>query len=151
MSIRKRKGAPGRTVSLWTDFQQVHPVNPDDSPVELSTGETYWQNSFYRVMRIELESDKGLDGAVLLTVVRLDGRAVRDSRHLQRIKNELTDPEREAAEIFPPDSMVTDSSNKTHLFVTPAGVASIYVYEERLRRQGISPYQAVRGSGEDID
>jgi hypothetical protein len=143
MGIRKRN-APGRTVSLWTDFEQVYPVRiEDDTPVDLEDGETYWQNSFYTVMRKELEPERGMDGAVLLTIARRDGKAVRNSRHLQRIKNELTDPEREGAEVFPPESMVTDDSNRSYLFVTPVGVASIYVYEAKMR-QGLSPYDAVR-------
>ncbi len=137
MTVRRKKNAPGRTVSMWTAFDQVYPVSTvDDKPLEEVAGETYWRNSFYLVMRKALEPDKDLEGAVLLTIKQSHGKAIRDWKHFQRIKNELVDPEREAVEIFPPESMVTDISNEHHLFVTPVGVSSIYVFEEKMRQSG---------------
>lgn len=40
---------------------------------------------------------------------------------LQRIKNELTGPERVAVEVFPPVSQLIDSANMAHLWVYPSG------------------------------
>lgn len=47
---------------------------------------------------------------------------VRDWRHLQRIKNELCGPEREAVEIFPAESRLLDVANEYHLWVFPDGM-----------------------------
>ena len=45
-----------------------------------------------------------------------------DWRHFQRIKNELAGPEREAVEIYPPESQLVDTSNEFHLWVLPEGM-----------------------------
>lgn len=131
--------------SLWTDFVRVYP-HTDDGPLPEVDGETYWQNSFYLVFRKELEPELGLDGSVLLTLKRRDGKAIREWKHLQRVKNELVDPEREAVDIFPPQSMVTSMGNEHNLFVVPVGVSSIFVFEEKLRAEGLHGYGAIRGS-----
>lgn len=143
MARRKWK-QPKKTSSLWTDFQQVYPAREDGTRVDLERGETYWRNSFYLVFRKELEPDIGLQGSVLLRIRHNQDKAVRDWKHLQRIKNELAGSEREATEIFPPQSMLTSMDNEHHLFVTPVGVSSIYVYEEKVRAEGLSGYGLIR-------
>lgn len=130
---------PKKTSSLWTDFEQVYPMTQDHKPVELGAGESYWKNSFYLVFVKELEPERGREGGVRLSIKHNQGKAIREWKHLQRIKNELVGAEREAVEIFPPESMVTSLDNEHHLFVTPVGVSSIYVYEERVRSMGLSP------------
>ena len=147
--MASRKHLPGKTVSLWTDFQQVHPVNADGSRIELEEGETYWRNSFYLVFCKQLEPARGIEGAVRLTIKHNQGKAVREWKHLQRIKNEIVGAEREAVEIFPPESMLVDLSKEHHLFVTPVGVSSIYVYEEKMRAQGLHGYDILRGDESD--
>jgi len=125
---------PQKTTSLWTEFQQVYPVGADDEMIEMGEGESYWKNSFYLVFRKELDIEHGLDGAVRLSIKHNQGKAIREWKHLQRIKNELVGKEREAVEIFPPESMLTSLDNEHHLFVTPVGVSSIFVFEEKLLR-----------------
>lgn len=63
------------------------------------------------------------EGWAYITLKRFDRHAIRDWRHLQSIKNEVTDPEREALEIFPAESRLMDEANQYHLWVLPAGEA----------------------------
>jgi hypothetical protein len=121
---------PRKTSSLWTEFEQVYPIGYDDKPIEMGAGESWWKNSFYTVLKKDLD-----DGSVRLSIKHNQNKAIREWKHLQRIKNELVGAEREAVEIFPPESMLTSLDNQHHLFVTPEGVSSIYVYEEKMRQQ----------------
>jgi hypothetical protein len=144
--MSRKQNKPRKTTSLWSEFQQVWPLDEDRQPIELSEGESWWQNSFYTVFRKELAPEQGLEGPVLLSIRRNDKKAIREWKHLQRVKNEVVDPEREAAEIFPPQSMVTSMDHEHHLFVTPVGVSSIYVYEEKVRAEGLRGYDILKGS-----
>lgn len=69
------------------------------------------------------------DTSMHLTFKRNDRAAVRDWRHFQAIKNEVAGPEREAVEIFPPESELVDSANEYHLFVLPDGQMSPLGFE----------------------
>jgi hypothetical protein len=66
-----------------------------------------------------------------LSVKRRDKRLIRDWRHLQRIKNELTAPEAEAVELYPAESRLVDTANQYHLWVID-GVRWPFGYQERL-------------------
>jgi hypothetical protein len=143
---RKQNKPRKTTTSLWTEFQQVWPIGEDDQPIELSEGESWWRNSFYTVFRKELQPEEGIEGAVQLSIKRNDGKAIREWKHLQRVKNEVVGEEREAAEIFPPQSMVTSMDHEHHLFVTPVGVSSIYIYEEKVRAEGLRGLDILKGS-----
>jgi hypothetical protein len=59
------------------------------------------------------------DTAMHLSFKRNDRAPVRDWRHFQAIKNEVAGFEREAIEIFPPESMLSDAANEYHLWVLP--------------------------------
>lgn len=61
------------------------------------------------------------DGSMHLSFKRNDRAAVRDWRHFQAIKNEVAGPEREAVEIFPPESELVDGANEYHLWIAPEG------------------------------
>jgi len=149
--MSRNRRAPGRTVSLWDAFREVHPVGGDGELLPREDGETYWRNAFYLVMRKELEPERGLDGAVRLSMRREDGKAIREWKHIQRVKNEIVGPEREAVEIFPPQSMVTDMSHEHHLFVVPVGVASVFLYEHKMGLPEGSAMHTVRvGNNEDV-
>lgn len=63
------------------------------------------------------------DTSMHLTFKRNDRAAVRDWRHFQAIKNEVAGPEREAIEIFPPESQLVDAANEYHLWITPEGTS----------------------------
>lgn len=138
----KKKGSGKGSTSLWTEFMEVVP-HKADGPIEIEKDERYWRNSFYTVYMKLLEPERGMEGAIQLTIRHNDNKAIREWKHFQRIKNELCGEEREAVEVFPPQSMVVDMSNTHHLFVTPVGVSSIFVFEEKLRSEGRSGYGVI--------
>ena len=55
-----------------------------------------------------------------LVVHRRDKRPIGDWRTLQDAKNQTVGPEREAIQVFPPESEVTDTVNHYHLWVFKA-------------------------------
>jgi hypothetical protein len=60
------------------------------------------------------------EGAVrMLSIRRVDRKAIRDWRHLQRIKNDVAGPEVEAIELFPAESRLVDTANQYWLWVLP--------------------------------
>ncbi len=67
-----------------------------------------------------------------LSIKRRDKKTVRCWRDLQRIKNELVAPEREACELYPAESRLVDTANQYHLFVLPAGMRFPFGYQDRL-------------------
>lgn len=71
------------------------------------------------------------DGSMHLTFKRNDRAAVRDWRHFQAIKNEVAGPEREAVEIFPPESQLVDAANEYHLWVLPEGMLAPVGFYDR--------------------
>lgn len=52
-----------------------------------------------------------------LSMRRNDRKPLNDFRHLQRIKNAICGPEREACQIYPAESRLMDAANQTHLWV----------------------------------
>ena len=100
----------------WTPFEPAT-LRFAGQPVEMAEGTTAWINSHYVVHRKNLDS-----GWTHLSIRSVSRSAARDWRHFQRIKNELTDPEREAVELFPAESRLTDTANQYHLWVAPPGV-----------------------------
>jgi hypothetical protein len=93
------------------------------------------RNGVYQVLERDVI---GLDGAACthLSIKRVDGATVRDWRHLQRLKNILCGPEREAVEIFPAESRLVDTANQFHLWVLPEGQRVPFGYERRLVSDG---------------
>lgn len=73
----------------------------------------FFRNSTYQV------AVRRTDGPVHLSIKRLDQRAIRDWRVMQRIKNELVGPECEAVEIYPAESRLVDTANQYHLWAFP--------------------------------
>lgn len=104
---------------VWTPFEPASPANP------LGEG-TCMVNSLYQVSIHEHAS-----GWTWLAIVRRDRSHVHDWRHLQRIKNEICGPEREAVELYPAESRLVDTSNQFHLWVLPAGERIPIGYTER--------------------
>src|ERR1700733_3912848 len=52
-----------------------------------------------------------------LAIKRVDGAPIRCWRLLQYIKNDVAGADREAVEIYPPESKVTNEANMYHLWV----------------------------------
>ena len=76
---------------------------------------------------------------ICLSIKRSDRQPIHDWRDLQRIKNELTDPEYEAIEIYPAESRLVDTANQYWLWViadrefrVPLGFAHRHVDDEPL-------------------
>lgn len=80
-----------------------------------------FMNSRYQVNVRECEAVEG-PPMLHLSIKRLDKGVVHDWRELQRVKNEIVGPEREALEIYPAESRRVDSANQYHLWVLPEGV-----------------------------
>lgn len=88
---------------------------------------TVWKNDIYQVAVFDLP-----EGAVHLSIKRIDRAAIHDWRHLQQIKNELCGPEREAVEIYPAESRLVDTANQYHLWVLPPDMRVPFGFEKRL-------------------
>ena len=130
MSKKTKRHQGGRTLpQVWTPFQQGQPMRDGKpAPDALIKNETLWFNSHYVVHRHLMEGTE--DGAIHLSIRDNKRRAVRDWRHFQRIKNELAGYEREAIEIFPPESQLVDTANQYHLFVLPKGISTPFTWKE---------------------
>jgi len=115
----------------WTTFQEGS--YPDDPIIQAIRSEPgyvgVFVNSRYQVqMR---EQDTPLGRVTWLSIVRRDREVIRDWRELQRIKNELLGPEREAVELYPAESRLVDTNNQQHLFVLPEGAIIPFGYMQR--------------------
>lgn len=120
MAKRKRpQGNPAKRA--WVPMRPV-PPNPaaarvagDKPPAEA------WYNDLYQASVTYYDDRLGPDGPLYISFKRHDRSAVRDWRHFQQVKNDITGLEREAVELFPAESRLMDTSNQYHLFVLPTG------------------------------
>jgi hypothetical protein len=79
-------------------------------------GCTYYRNHLYQVQVRPFFNEVWALHMVHINIRRIDGAAVFDWRHRQRIKNEIVGEECEAFEIYPAESRLSDESNKYHLW-----------------------------------
>lgn len=114
---------------LWDKFVEATGY-VNDKVVTMEENQTLWKNRFYTVVRTVLEPELGEASGIHLSIRHNERKAVRDWRHFQRIKNELAGAEREAVEIFPPESQLVDTSNQYHLWVLPEGTTSFFTWNE---------------------
>lgn len=120
----------GTTAPLWDEFVQCTPmVDGKPRPDLLAEGETMWQNRFYVVFKTHLIPHQGEDGPIHLSIRHQQRKAIRDWRHFQRIKNELVGKQREAIEIFPPESLLVDGANQYHLWVLSMGDTTPFTWK----------------------
>jgi hypothetical protein len=145
MSSRSKK--KNAAIVPWTPFEKCTAVTLTDGrtvPIE-EIGDTFhigltgvWRNSRYQVWVSELKTPLGL--VTHLSIKRNDRKPVHDWRDLQRIKNELCAPEREAMEIYPAESRLVDTANQFHLWVLAPGVqVPIGFFDGRLVNDNESP------------
>ena len=132
MKKKTPKSLAGKLQPPWTPFQPA--TFPDDHPVtRILQNQPGWigvyRNSRYQVQMREQECPFG--PVIWLSIVRLDREVVRDWRELQRIKNELVGPLREAVEMYPAENRLVDTNNQNHLFVLPEGMAFPFGYMVR--------------------
>ena len=115
----------------WTPFEEASV--PDRMMDIVGRDSKVFRNSRYTVWI--RESPLPEMGAVVLhlSIKRNDRRVIHDWRDLQRIKNELVGPEREAVEIYPAESRLVDGANQYHLWVLPEGFAFPFGFFEGRR------------------
>jgi hypothetical protein len=147
----------------WSEFQRGQP--PDctidsvqrDLRCDRATAEQqwagimtteYWLNHLYQVNKYEvlIRADGKLTHPegwppvmVWLSIKRRDKGVIKDWRDMQRIKNELCDPECEGVELYPAESRLVDESNQYHIFVAPKGYRFPFGYDYRSVFAGRSP------------
>lgn len=110
----------------WTQFKkmEINPILVDDV-------DEIWKNNQYEVQLKFIDLDKGKKGFVWLQLKHVTKEAIHDWRDMQRIKNELLGPEREAVELYPAESRLVDTSNQFHLFILPEGEKTDFGYTQR--------------------
>jgi hypothetical protein len=114
----------------WTFFRQAFYPPRKDGLDKLLQGELIYKNNIYQVAVRFMDKDKQWQGAVHLSIKRIDRAPAHDWRHFQRIKNELVGPEREGFEFYPPESQLVDSANQYHLWVLPVGMLMPLVFRD---------------------
>lgn len=117
------------TKPTWDKFQPAYALR-NGVQVELGEHTSLWRNKFYTVEKKLLQPELGEAGAIWLSVKHNDRRAIRDWRHLQRIKNELAGKEREGIDIFPPESQLVDTANQYHIWVLPEGQSTPFTWRQ---------------------
>lgn len=115
-SKSKRKPTARRAWGEWEEREPSDAVKRMSVELEGAESVRAFGNGIYRVLVYELP-----DGITHLSIRNERNTAIRDWRDMQRIKNELTDPEREAVELYPAESRLVDTSNQFHLWVAPPG------------------------------
>jgi hypothetical protein len=98
----------GRTPTLSEKLAWI-----EKQVAQLLTWDIY-SNEIYQVM-VEKNGD-----FIHLCIRRHDGLPSKDWKDHQQIKNEIIGPEYEAAELFPAESRLVDTSNEYHLWVHPS-------------------------------
>jgi hypothetical protein len=104
----------------WQPFVAADPPDMGTNLGRLVGAEIYINNKYQ--VNVSEEAAEGLGSVHHLSIKRLDKEAIHDWRHMQRIKNEICHPDRQAVEIYPPEQLLVDTSNQYHLWVLPAGI-----------------------------
>jgi hypothetical protein len=94
----------------------------------LEANDEMWKNDRYTVTVFRRD-----DGTVeCLSIKRNDKGAVRDWRHMQKIKTELAGADAEGFQIFPAEDRLVDTANQTWIWCLPPGVRIPCGFTERL-------------------
>jgi hypothetical protein len=143
MQVREEFRGPWCDLQPWTPFQEVKIEIKDDDTLK-----TFYEhqdakmfvNSKYQVIVEEFSSPAfATKGTVTgLSIKRLDREPIRDWRDMQRIKNELTNPQREACELYPDERRLVDTANQSHLWVLPGDLHFPFGFTRRLVADGCS-------------
>lgn len=103
---------------------------------DIPSDQLWLRNSIYMVDVRQLEDIAPFGGMTWLSIKRIDRRPIHDWRDLQRIKNAIVGPEREAVEIYPAESRLTDTANQYHLWCFPEGYRLPFGYADRVVTEG---------------
>lgn len=136
---RKRKRPTPQKRKRWQPLERATPGDPAAyAKHDLAMPDAAYRNDLYSVFvrymptAFNHKPMRPEDGAMHVSFHRHDRAPVRDWRHYQAIKNEVSGPERIGIEIFPPESKLVDSANEYHLFVLPVGYEFPFVFEASL-------------------
>lgn len=110
----------------WTRWEETKNVIGPDGVRRLREHETLITNSRFTVTRTEMS-----DGLTWLSFKNKDRTARHDWRDIQRMKNEICGPEREAVEVYPAESRLHDSANQFHIWVLPEGAGVPFGFADR--------------------
>ncbi len=111
----------------WTRFEySTTVVGPNGIPREMAEHECMATNSRFTVTITENDS-----GVTWLSFKNRDRTARHDWRDIQRMKNEIVGPEREALELYPAESRLHDSADQFHLWVMPIDKPIYIGFDER--------------------
>lgn len=126
---------------MWTKFERAYLGPKQEADIlELKDNlpDEIWKNSRFEVwvyLRAPMSTgvtDSNFPVLTHLSIKRRDKQVVRRWRDLQRIKNEVMGPDREAVELFPSERRLVDTANQYHLFVLPEGLAWPFGYRDRM-------------------
>lgn len=162
MSKKKKSGAtPPRE---WGEWSEAFYPDPEVTRAKLGDklteeewvnymkwreGCKVFRNNLYQVAVTPVQQESGT--WIWLSIKRIDRKVIHDWRHLQRIKNDLVGEEREAIEIYPPESQLVDEANQFHLWVMPAGVFSPVGFREGRRVGGAEEAEKVGAKQRNFD
>ncbi len=106
--------ASARAAGQWGKWDRIHfPAGRAGRDGWVAEVSVCYRNEVFAV----LERDAG-DGVTHLAVASLSGVRPR-WWEMQRIKNELSGPERTAVEVYPPQSEAVDEADMFHIWVLP--------------------------------
>ena len=139
MQARDEFRGPWCDLQPWTPFQEVRLDLKDKDKLKILQGSRTFVNSRYQIVVEECASPEFADKGTVtgLSIKRLDREAIRDWRDMQRIKNELTSPEREGVEMYPDERRLVDTVNQYHLWVLPNNLHFPFGFTERFVADGI--------------
>lgn len=131
--MSKRKPTPPRP---WQPIRFSHIARgPHYEGVPEEQLPRVYGNDRYTVTRHEIRNVEEPEGPTM-TVLGIHTRTraavgAHDWRHFQRIKNEVAGPEREACELYPAESRLTDEANEYWLWVLPEGERFPFGFDDR--------------------
>jgi hypothetical protein len=131
LAKRKERWTPFRQVSTVTRPLPGGGVLVSDVALDTVGADEVWVNNRYTVfVRRYLEAPPW-GRTIHLSLKRNDKQPIHDWRELQRIKNELLGPDREAVELYPSEARKVDTSNQYHLWCFP-DLKLDFGFEDRL-------------------
>lgn len=103
----------------WAPHMWSQILGHDDVHPDLLACRHGFLNNRYQVLVSEVETELGV--VTHLWVKRHDQKTIHSWSDLQRIKDEIVGPNREAVEIYPARDSIVDQANMYHLWVLPEG------------------------------
>jgi hypothetical protein len=118
---QKQSWQPMRPATLRVS-EHVRELAKDNQVIadHIEASKEVWMNDRYTVIVYRHGGDDGW--VKVLSVRRNDRGAVRDWRHVQKIKTEIAGANVEGIQLFPAEDRLVDSANQTWIWCFPPGV-----------------------------